>query len=107
MRTLFSALAAVALTGALTLLPAGAAHAATGEVVVFKTEVEDLDVHENPAPGCYSLPGTAHVLINRTDTDVVIHGNSLCFGPGITVPPNRGWHAPPGGLDGVFAFSVR
>ncbi|MDA0567818.1 hypothetical protein LG943_26360 [Streptomonospora sp. S1-112] len=107
MRTLFSALAAAALTGAFTLAAAGTAHAATGEVVVFKTEFEDLDVHENPAPGCYSLPGTAHVLINRTDTEVVIHANSLCFGPGITVQSDRGWHAPPGGLDGVFTFSVR
>ncbi|MFD3683285.1 hypothetical protein ACFWTE_00500 [Nocardiopsis sp. NPDC058631] len=86
------------------LLGAAPAQAATGEVVVFTTEFEDLVRYADPASGsCVRLPATAHVLVNLTDANVRLHADPLCFGPGVTVEPDRGWHAPPSGL---FSFSV-
>lgn len=86
------------------LLGAAPAHAATGEVVVFTTEFEDLMRYPDPASGsCTVLPRTAHVLVNLTDAEVTMHAGRGCFGPGATVSPDRGWHAPPSGL---FSFSV-
>ena len=86
------------------LLGGAPAHAAVGEVVVFTTEFEDLARYPDPASGsCTTLPPTAHVLINLTDADVSMHAGPACFGPGLTVAPDRGWHAPPSGL---FSFSV-
>ncbi|MBB6121226.1 hypothetical protein [Nocardiopsis algeriensis] len=87
-----------------TLTGAAPAYAATGEVVVFTTEFENLRHYQNPASGsCHPLPATAHVLVNLTDTDVHLHAGRGCLGPGVTVAPDRGWHAPPSGL---FSFSV-
>lgn len=101
MRVLSTALA-LALTSA--LVGAVPAHAATGEVVVFTTEFEDLVRYPDPASGsCTVLPATAHVLVNLTDAEVSMHAGRGCFGPGVPVAPNRGWHAPPSGL---FSFSV-
>lgn len=86
------------------LLGAAPAHAATGEVVVFTTEFEDVVRYTDPASGsCVRLPATAHVLVNLSDTDVHLHAGPWCSGPGVTVEPERGWHAPPSGL---FSFSV-
>ncbi|MBE1458098.1 hypothetical protein H4W79_002312 [Nocardiopsis terrae] len=86
------------------LLGAAPAHAATGEVVVFTTEFEDLVRYPDPGSGsCVRLPGTAHVLVNLTDADVRLHPGPGCFAPGVLVEPDRGWHAPPSGL---FSFSV-
>ncbi|MEU3021627.1 hypothetical protein ABZ644_02970 [Nocardiopsis alba] len=97
-----STVAALVLGGV--LLGASPAHAATGEVVVFKTELEDLERYTDPASGsCHRLPATAHVLFNMTDTEVRIHPGTTCFAPGVLVAPDRGWHAPPSGL---FSFSV-
>ncbi|MFC9938451.1 hypothetical protein [Nocardiopsis alba] len=97
-----STVAALVLGGV--LLGASPAHAATGEVVVFKTELEDLERYTDPASGgCHRLPATAHVLFNMTDTEVRIHPGTTCFAPGVPVAPDRGWHAPPSGL---FSFSV-
>jgi hypothetical protein len=85
-------------------LGAAPAHAATGEVVVFTTEFEDVVRYTDPASGsCVRLPVTAHVLVNLSDTDVRLHAGTWCGGPGVTVEPERGWHAPPSGL---FSFSV-
>lgn len=95
---------AVALALASVFLAAAPAHAATGEVVVFTTEFEDLLRYPDPASGgCAALPPTAHVLVNLTDADVSMHAGRGCLGPGVTVAPDRGWHAPP---SGVFSFSV-
>lgn len=97
-----SAVAALVL-GSL-FLGAAPAHAATGEVVVFTTEFEDLVRYSDPESGsCVRLPATAHVLVNLTDTDVSLHAGTRCAGPGVTVEPDRGWHAPPSGL---FSFAV-
>ncbi len=101
MRVLSTALA-LALTSA--LVGAVPAHAATGEVVVFSTEFVDLVRYPDAASGsCTVLPPTAHVLVNLTDAEVSMHAGRGCFGPGVPVAPNRGWHAPPSGL---FSFSV-
>lgn len=97
-----SAMAALVL-GSL-FLGAAPAHAATGEVVVFTTEFEDLVRYTDPVSGgCVRLPATAHVLVNLTDADVSLHAGPWCTGSGVTVEPDRGWHAPPSGL---FSFSV-
>ncbi|CAL9368838.1 hypothetical protein SUDANB121_00827 [Nocardiopsis dassonvillei] len=101
MRVLSTALA-LALAGV--SLVAVPAHAATGEVVVFTTEFEDLMRFPDPASGsCTALPPTAHVLVNLTDSEVSMHAGRGCFGPGVVVAPERGWHAPPSGM---FSFSV-
>lgn len=101
MRFLSTAVA-LALTGV--FLGSAPAHAATGEVVVFTTELEDLVRYQDPASGsCTALPPTAHVLVNLTDTEVSLHPGRSCLGPGVTVHPDRGWHAPPSGM---FSYSV-
>ncbi|WP_410673669.1 hypothetical protein [Amycolatopsis sp. cmx-4-68] len=94
----FTAVLSATLTATALLVPASpAAGAATGEVVVFTTEVVPLDVHENPR-GCYALPEGAHVLANRTDRPVRVYGAPECFGPPLlTVEANRGSHVPPAG----------
>lgn len=97
-----SAAAVLALSGV--FLGSAPAHAATGEVVVFTTEFEDLVRYEDPASGsCTPLSPTAHVLVNLTDTEVSLHPGRGCFGSGVTVSPDRGWHAPPSGM---FSYSV-
>ncbi|ASU82555.1 hypothetical protein CDO52_06945 [Nocardiopsis gilva YIM 90087] len=86
------------------LISAGPVHAATGEIIVFTTEFEEITVYQDPASGsCRRLPATAHTVINRTDADVFIHAGTSCFGPGVQVAPDRGWHAPPSGM---FSISV-
>jgi hypothetical protein len=92
----FTAVLSSTLTIAALLVAAGpAAGAATGEVVVFSTEVVALDVHEDP-DGCYALPEGAHVLANRTDRPVKVYGTPKCFGiPLLSVEANRGSHVPP------------
>ena len=95
---------AVALVVGSLFLGVSPAHAATGEVVVFTTEFEDLVRYPDPASGsCVQLPATAHVLVNLTDADVRLHAGPGCWGPGVVVEPDRGWHAPPSGM---FSFSV-
>ncbi|KIH98261.1 hypothetical protein LP52_13865 [Streptomonospora alba] len=107
MRLFSAALSATALAGALVMATSGTAQAATGDVVVFKTELERLDTYENPPDGaCYSLPGTAHVLLNQTDSVVTIHSEPGCMFPGVPVQPDHGWHAPASGLTGPFSFSI-
>ncbi|QBI55521.1 hypothetical protein [Streptomonospora litoralis] len=102
-----ASLSAAVMTGALVLSTAGTAHAATGEVVIYKSEVQPLETYRNPPTGeCYALPGTVHILLNQTDVEVTIHSNPNCLFPGIPVQPNHGWHAPPSGITGPFSFSV-
>ncbi|GAB2499678.1 hypothetical protein [Nocardiopsis aegyptia] len=100
-RAIATTFAAAAVT---VLVSTGPAHAATGEVIVFTTEFEELTTYQDPASGsCRQLPPTAHVVINRTDADVYIHAGPACWGPGVTVAPDHGWHAPPSGM---FSISV-
>ncbi|MCP3011763.1 hypothetical protein NGM33_00360 [Nocardiopsis dassonvillei] len=104
MRALVSAAAALAFAVGGSVAGAAPAHAATGEVVVFTTEFEELRRYPEPPSGtCQRLPETAHVLVNLTDADVRMHAGTTCFGPSVPVSPNHGWHAPPSGL---FSFSV-
>ena len=70
------ALAAVAAT----VFTAQPAHAATGEVVVFTHEFTPATVFENPS-GCTALPIGSHVIVNQTDTVVVIYADPLCLLP--------------------------
>ncbi|RKS09722.1 hypothetical protein DFP74_5464 [Nocardiopsis sp. Huas11] len=94
----------VTVAAATVLIGTGPAQAATGEVIVFTTELEELTTYQDPASGsCMALPATAHVVINRTDADVYIHPGRTCFLPGVQVAPDHGWHAPPSGM---FSISV-
>lgn len=94
MRTVRSALAVVGAAMLTVALSGGPASAATGEVVVFRTELQPLSTFENPE-GCHRLPTGAHVLNNRTDKPVVIHGDPFCATPGLSVQPGHGAHVPP------------
>ena len=75
--------------------------AATGRVVVFSTELQELTTWEDPE-GCRKLPAAAHVLINETDEVVTTYGDPLCLTPGASVPPEHGTHVAPG----TGSFSV-
>ncbi|GGL61470.1 hypothetical protein GCM10010129_01290 [Streptomyces fumigatiscleroticus] len=92
LRIPLTALAAVAL-----ILTAGSvpAAASSGEVVVFGTEVEPVTTYQDPS-GCYALPLTAHVLVNRTDGPVQIYGDPFCMSPSLAVQPGFGSHLPGG-----------
>ncbi|MFB8040992.1 hypothetical protein ACFC8F_06825 [Streptomyces hydrogenans] len=74
---------------------AGSAQAATGDVVVFSTEAQPLDVYRDPV-GCRQLPTVAHVLTNQTDRPVRVYGNPFCLGPSVVVQPGYGTHVPGG-----------
>ncbi len=93
-----STLAATALLASVHL----PAQAATGRVAVFSTEATPLEIYENPK-GCTKLPPEAHVLVNLTDTEVVVHGDPLCLTPGLVVAQDHGSHVAPGS----GAFSVK
>ncbi|MEU3711883.1 hypothetical protein [Streptomyces catenulae] len=76
-------------------VPASATEPASGEVVVFSTEAQPLDVYRDPE-GCRQLPTLAHVLANRTDHPVKVYGNPFCVGPSVAVLPDHGIHVPGG-----------
>ncbi len=88
---LISLVAASAVFG----LAGSAQAAATGDVVVFSTEVQPLDVYRDPS-GCQRLPTAAHVLNNQTDGPVRIYGNPFCLGPSVVAQPGHGVHVPGG-----------
>ncbi len=75
--------------------PGGSALAATGQVTVFETEVQELTTYDDPS-GCQQLPPAAHVLNNETDEPVRIYGDPLCLGPSLVVQPGHGSHVAPG-----------
>ncbi|MEU5362352.1 hypothetical protein ABZ354_02395 [Streptomyces sp. NPDC005925] len=72
-----------------------ASAAASGDVVVFRTELSPLSVYEDPH-GCHKLPADAHVLTNRTDRPVTVYGDPFCLTPGFVVQPGHGAHVAPG-----------
>ncbi|NML52613.1 hypothetical protein HHL19_17650 [Streptomyces sp. R302] len=76
-------------------LTGSAQAAASGDVVVFSTELQPLDVYRDPV-GCRQLPVAAHVLNNQTDGPVRIYGNPFCLGPSVVVQPGYGVHVPGG-----------
>lgn len=97
----FLAGAAVITTGlSLAATAPAAAESDTGKVIVFSTEVTELAVWVDPE-GCVKLPAAAHVLVNQTDENVMIHGDPLCLTPGLTVAPGYGSH-----VAGSGSFSV-
>ncbi|RKT89230.1 hypothetical protein SAMN05421805_1354 [Saccharopolyspora antimicrobica] len=76
-------------------MSAGTAAAASGEVVVFETEMQQLTTYTAPE-GCHKLPMAAHVLVNNTDQPVRIYGDPFCLTPSVTVQPGYGSHVAPG-----------
>ncbi|MFI8998831.1 hypothetical protein [Streptomyces sp. NPDC053542] len=84
------ALVAVALVASVSAT-APATAASTGEVSVFGTEFEPVTTYENPE-GCYKLPLSSHVLINRTDKPVQVFADPFCMTPSFTVQPGYGSH---------------
>ncbi|WP_062213914.1 hypothetical protein [Streptomyces sp. NBRC 109706] len=90
--TLFSVAGAVCLSAAV-FTPS--AHAATGDVSVFGTELSPVTTYESPE-GCHKLPLDAHVLINNSDSPVRIYGDPFCLTPSLTVQPGYGSHVAPG-----------
>ncbi|KOV77991.1 hypothetical protein [Nocardia sp. NRRL S-836] len=93
-RLVTATLATLAATGLLGSA-ASPAQAAEGRVAVFSTEVTPVAVYEDPN-GCTTLPPDAHVLVNLTDTEVVVYGDPLCLTPGVAVAPGYGSHVTPG-----------
>ncbi|PYC73885.1 hypothetical protein C7C46_24945 [Streptomyces tateyamensis] len=69
-------LAAATLTG----VAAAPAQAATGQVVVYSTQLEPLTVYQDPQ-GCTQLPPFAHVLNNQTDATVTVYADRWCTLP--------------------------
>lgn len=94
-------LVALGVAGLLMAATTAPAQAATGQVVVFSTEVSPLKTYENPE-GCYSFPSFAHVLNNQTDAPVQLHADPFCATPGVTILPGFGMHVP----EGYGSFSV-
>jgi len=77
------------------------AQAAAGRVAVFSSEVTPVATYDDPS-GCTKIPSDAHVLVNLTDSEVVVHGDPLCLTPGLVVEPEHGSH-----VSGSGAFSVK
>ncbi|UQS24743.1 MULTISPECIES: hypothetical protein [Amycolatopsis] len=100
MRRIVMAAAAVALAIPAVISGAGTAAAATGRVVVFETEFQQLTVYEDPS-GCHKLPVASHVLVNLTDATVRTYGDPLCLTPSLIVQPGFGTHVAP--LTGSFS----
>lgn len=70
------------------------AHAASGTVLVFEHEFVPTTRYENPS-GCNALPAAAHLLANRTDSDVKLYADPFCMTFSMVVPPGHGAHVPP------------
>ncbi|MFI7677229.1 hypothetical protein [Actinophytocola sp. NPDC049390] len=68
--------------------------AANGTVLVFEHELAPTTRYENPS-GCVKLPAAAHLLANRTDSEVRIYADPFCLTPSLTVLPGHGTHVPP------------
>lgn len=91
-RLVIAALSAAS-AGALLIVSSPPAQAAVGTVVVFSTELQQLETYENPE-GCNKLPTAAHVLANLTFSELVVHGDPFCLTPGLTVDAGYGSHVP-------------
>jgi hypothetical protein len=95
MRRLAAVLVAVVSGLTISILTGVPADAATGDVTVFSTELQPLDVFHNPT-GCLKLPLAAHVLVNQTSSDVRTYADPLCLSPSLTIHPGYGSHVAPG-----------
>jgi hypothetical protein len=87
---------------------AAPAHAATGSVVIFSTEIQPIARYLNPGNTCQSVPLTSHVLLNLTDSPIKVYADPFCSIPA-TLPitglgvlqPGYGTH-----VVGVGSFSA-
>ncbi|NUS37141.1 MAG: hypothetical protein HOQ04_11940 [Pseudarthrobacter sp.] len=70
---------------------AAPAHAATGQVVLFTVEFQELTTWDDPT-GCYQLPIGAHQVNNHTDSDVHIYADPFCMQRVQTIKPGYGAH---------------
>jgi hypothetical protein len=95
MRRLATVLVAVVSGLAVSILTGIPAQATTGDVTVFSTELQPLDVYHDPV-GCLKLPPAAHVLVNQSSGDVQVYLDPLCLTPSLTVHPGFGSHVAPG-----------
>ncbi|WP_042421426.1 hypothetical protein [Streptacidiphilus anmyonensis] len=108
MRRSATALVLTLLTLSAACLAGAPAQAATGQVVVFSTELQPLDVYQNPT-GCVKLPLLAHVLDNLTDQSIRVYADPNCTVPATlpdangvgSLPPNHGSH-----VTGIGSFSL-
>ena len=89
--TPLAALATAAAVATVGLAAAPAQAAATGQVVVFSTEIQPLDVYQDPS-GCHKLPPLSHVIDNLTDQPITIYADPFCLTPGLVVQPGYGSH---------------
>ncbi|WP_335974406.1 MULTISPECIES: hypothetical protein [Streptomycetaceae] len=101
--TTAAALAAAAVVG----LASAPAQAASGQVVVFSTEVQPLDTYQDPS-GCQQLPPLAHVLDNLTDAPIKVYADPFCTIPATLPSSGIGVLAPGYGthVSGVGSFSA-
>ncbi|UMO99918.1 hypothetical protein [Amycolatopsis sp. EV170708-02-1] len=95
MKRFVAAVLSAASVGALLIVSSPPAQAAAGNVVVFSTEFQRLDTYRNPE-GCTKLPIAAHVLVNLSSSEVVVHPDPLCLTPGMRVEQGFGSHVMPG-----------
>jgi len=101
MKRLVAAMVSTLTATALAVLVSPPAQAGTGRVAVFSNEVKPVKVYDDP-DGCNKLPSDSHVLVNLTDTGIVVHGDPLCLTPGLVVEPEYGSH-----VSGSGSFSVK
>ncbi len=99
MTTLRAMLAAAAATAAFAAVPAPA-DAATGQVVVFSSELVPAATYSDPS-GCNVLPPLAHIVVNLTDAPITVYADPLCIFPALVIGPGFGAHVPT--LAGSFA----
>ncbi|MFC5187532.1 hypothetical protein [Actinomadura harenae] len=73
----------------------------TGDVVVYSTEFQQLDVQSNPT-GCHQMAPLAHEINNRTDGDIKLYAFPGCVGPvAWTLKPGFGTH-----VAGIGSYGV-
>ncbi|TQF07644.1 hypothetical protein E6W39_29405 [Kitasatospora acidiphila] len=74
------ALSALFAAATLVGMAAAPAQAASGQVVVYSTQLRPLDVYKDPH-GCTKLPLDAHVLDNLTDSTITVYTDPYCTFP--------------------------
>lgn len=74
------ALSALFAAATLVGMAAAPAQAASGQVVVYSTQLRPLDVYKDPR-GCIKLPVDAHVLDNLTDSTITVYADPFCTIP--------------------------
>ncbi|MCK2218300.1 hypothetical protein MF672_031585 [Actinomadura sp. ATCC 31491] len=91
MRHLLAALAALPLALPLTLLPAPAAHAATGEFFFETGAGRMLRLFNPPSGRCIRLPDASPAVANHTDRTVSLWMSDHCTDPLFNLPAGESW----------------